>query len=217
MTSQSAGVGDLGGAFARRSNQQASGNCPPPERLWDAVHGRLAAGECEAIVEHTVACPACAEDWRLALDLRREVLADAARPSTSPASRRWLSLAAAAAGLLLAGGLALRLVAPGPKAAYREPSGAPVHSLIAEDQRLPREHFVLRWSPGVAGARYNLRVSREDLEEVTRARGLAEPRFEVPASALSDIPDGTRLLWQVEVLSPGGERRLSPTFFARLE
>jgi hypothetical protein len=190
--------------------------CPPAERVWDAVRGGVAGRECREIVEHTAACGACAEAWRLAVDLRRELASAAPGGAAERARRRWAPLAAAA-GLLLALGLAWRLGLPVAKPAYREPPGTAVQSLIPEDRTLRRERFLLRWSSDAAGARYNLLVSREDLEPVARARGLAEPRFLVPVAALADLPGGARLLWQVEVLLPDGERRLSPTFFARLE
>ncbi|HEV8628857.1 MAG TPA: hypothetical protein VGV61_00970 [Thermoanaerobaculia bacterium] len=211
-----AGEHDLGRAFAARPDRQPAADCPPAERLWDAVQGRLPAPECEAIVEHIVTCSACAEDWRLALELQRELADDAPRPVVASARQRWLPVAWAA-GLLLALGLVFRFAVPAPQPVYREAPGATVHSLVPEDRALRRQHFLLRWSSDVPGARYNVLVSREDLEQVTQARGLAAPRFLVPPASLANLPSGSRLLWQVEVLLPGGERRLSPTFFVRLE
>jgi hypothetical protein len=201
-------------AFWARSAPAQGTDCPAAERLWDAAHGGLARRDLEVVVEHVAGCGACAEAWRLALELRDEV---AQPPATSPpAWHRWLPLAAAA-GLLLAVGLLFRPVLQAPEPGYREPNGSTVRSLVAEERPLARDHFELRWSAGPPGARYDVSVTDEGFTEVMRVRGLAEPRLLVPGSALADLPPGARVLWQVRMALPDGEVRRSATFFARVE
>jgi hypothetical protein len=102
--------------------------------------------------------------------------------------------------------------------AWRGPApAADIRSLVAEDRPLPRNALVLRWSGGEAGARYNVRVLSEDLALVARADGLETPEYRVAPAALSRLPGGTRVLWQVEAVGKDGRRRTSPTFFARVE
>ncbi len=48
------------------------GECPSPEHLWAGTRGELAAAERDALLDHIAACPACTEDWRLAVAFARE-------------------------------------------------------------------------------------------------------------------------------------------------
>ncbi len=40
--------------------------CPPPERLYEAFHGRLPPDEFARLTDHMAQCPTCAEAYRLA-------------------------------------------------------------------------------------------------------------------------------------------------------
>ncbi len=44
-------------------------DCPDPSRIWDAVHGGAKEEEVDALLEHSLECPACAMAWRLAREL----------------------------------------------------------------------------------------------------------------------------------------------------
>lgn len=44
-------------------------DCPDPSRIWDAVHGSAKEEEVDALLEHSLECPACAMAWRLAREL----------------------------------------------------------------------------------------------------------------------------------------------------
>lgn len=41
-------------------------DCPPPERLLDAVQARLPTDALAAVLDHLAVCPVCAEAWRIA-------------------------------------------------------------------------------------------------------------------------------------------------------
>lgn len=202
-------------AFASLSEDVQPGpGCPLAERLWQAARSELPPEDARPLVQHTVECPACAEAWRLAQGL--SPLAPP-MPEAPPARRwsgGWLSLAAAAAVVITA----ILAVPLGPRRSpeYRAGEGEGIRSLVPETRPLPRDQIVLRWS-ALADARYDVRVTTEDLAAVAEALGLAAPEYLVPPAALAGLPSGTRLLWQVEAVSPGGARRRSPTFLVRLE
>lgn len=207
--------------------------CPAPERIWAAAHGELPPAEAREVVDHTAGCPACAEDWRLAVSLGGEDAAragDAApaeearpvRPSAPvlafPRRRSlYASLAglAAAACLLVAVVVQQRMHAPG-SGIYREGTETELRSLLPAEASLPRERFLLRWSDLGPDATYDLQVSTQALQPVATRRDLTEPMYLVPADRLARLPRGTRLLWQVEATLPDGQSLTSETFTTSL-
>jgi hypothetical protein len=109
---------------------------------------------------------------------------------------------------------------------FRQSSGSPVQrgaessdirSLIAPEAVVSRSACELKWSSDLGGARFDVFVTDEDLNALARGTGLDTPRFIVPASALTPLPAGARILWRVEALLPGGRRYTSPTFTTRVE
>jgi len=186
-------------------------DCPAPETIWAAVHGELPPGELRDVVDHTVACPACAEDWRLAVEVEREAASTedvgrAAAPLLG--SRRWVRLAplaaAAAAIVLLVVGLPLTQHRSEPT--LRE--GPTVVSRLEDGQALPRTHCRLAWS-GPAGATYEVEVHTLIGKSLDTARGLTATEYLVPEAKLAGVPSGTRLEWQVTATLPGKAPRYS--------
>src|SRR5947208_949972 len=53
---------------------------------------------------------------------------------------------------------------------------------------------------------------REDLRTVATAKEQTATEYRIPQSALSVLPSGARLLWQVEAVRPDGTHETSPTF-----
>ena len=185
-------------------------DCPPPERIWHAVRGDLSPAETRTVIGHTAVCASCAEAWRLARSM--EPPAEAAPAAPGRGRQRW---AAAAAALLLAAGLSWQLLDRGPGPIER---GEPpeIESLVPEGASLPRRAFLLEWSPGPEGARYDLLVTTPELEVVVRWRRLEEPRYRVPAAKLRGLGDGAELLWRVEMVLPDGRHVASPAFRVRV-
>lgn len=197
----------------------AGTDCPDPERFWEAQQDRLHLAETRALVEHTADCPRCAEAWRLAHAMgAMEDLAS--RPVVSWPLR---SVVAAAAVLFIFAGLwALNpgwnpLRRPPGEVVYRSGEGMEIVSLISEEKSLPRLSFRLAWSPGTSDTTYNLIVSTETFTRVYRATNLEHSECIVPPENLEGLDAGTRLLWQVQALTPEGRRITSDTFFAILE
>lgn len=193
-------------------------DCPQPERIWAAARGALHGAERDALLDHVASCSACAEDWRLALELMRGERGGATvLPMRRPLARRWAPLvpAVAAAALLVVVGVDMkerrdeRVVV-----AMRGDEQGAIQSLI--DEPLPRDRALLRWS-GPPGAVYDVSVRTEDLgTELARARGLTAPEYLIPRDKLATVPAGAKIVWQIEAALPEGERQSSPTFVTEL-
>jgi hypothetical protein len=213
----------LRAAFATPDPAADLRSCPPAETLWSAVRGELGPQELRELLDHIATCSACAEDWRLAVEVNRQQEAgSAAVPGKVLPGRfgRWRPLAASAAlaaGLLLAVGVWRTEVAP-QAPTYREASHASIHSLLPAGQALPRQDAVLRWSPVAGAASYDVRVTTEDLfTTLAEAKGTTARELRVPADALASLPPGARLLWQVDAVRPDGTRVTSPTFTTSIQ
>lgn len=208
-------------AFASLAETSQEG-CPDSDRIWAAVSGELPPQERRELVEEIASNPACAEAWRLALELWRESggAAIVESPETSSSWRRFApyrGTLAAAAGVVLAVGIgwfARDLLAPGPE--FRNPDSAVIESLVPEDEPQSREPLVLRWDGGPPDASYDVTVMTEDLVSVSTGRGLEVMEFRVPEGVLQELPSGTILLWQVRARAPDGDETVSPTFVLEL-
>jgi hypothetical protein len=204
----------------------ATEDCPSPETIWAAVRGELPPQALREVVDHTARCAACAEDWRLAVEVNRQSTAQEERaPGDLPANvvvgrfGRWRAVAAAAAlaaGLLVGVGIYREAFVPG-QSTYREPQQSQMRSLVAPGQALPRQDAVLRWTPLAGAASYDVSVSTEDLKPVASAHGQTAAAYRLPQEALAALPPGTKLLWLVEAVFPDGHRVTSPTFTTPLQ
>ncbi len=196
-------------------------DCPPPETLWSAVRGELPPRALREVVDHTARCAACAEDWRLAVEVNRQAGAqEDSAPGSLPGNvivgrfGRWRSLAAAAAlaaGLLVAVGIYREALGPG-RPTYRESQQATVRSLLAAGQALPRQAAVLRWTPLAGATSYDVSVGTEDLRQIASSHGQAATEYRLPQAALAGLPAGAKLLWRVDAIFPDGHRVESSTF-----
>ena len=72
--------------------------------------------------------------------------------------------------------------------------------------------FRLRWTPAPAGSRYDVRVTTEDLRVIATANDLVAAEFALEPGQLAGLVPGSRVLWQVDAVLPGGARVSSPTF-----
>jgi hypothetical protein len=188
------------------------------DRVWRALEGELPAAERRSLVARLATEPALAEAWRLAHHLRRTSLVGDASAAPRRPSRAWsMSSVAAAAVLVLAVAVGVMLRRDGSTdATFRAGEPNAIEALTDGDAVLPREAFRLRWSPGPQDSRYDVRATTESLDLLAAATDLGAPEWVIDPARLAGVPSGARILWQVEVLLPGGERVVSPTFVVRL-
>jgi hypothetical protein len=62
-----------------------------------------------------------------------------------------------------------------------------------------------------------VRATTEELQLLATAADLTAPEFVIDRVALSALPGGASVFWQVDVSLPNGERRTSSTFITRVE
>lgn len=196
--------------------------CPEPERLWRAVRGELPPAETRELVDHTAACPACAEDWRLAREIQSRSGSPIEEPRQAPRRRR-IAWGVAAAAVLIGVAVLVPLWRPRPDGdsppVVRAPDpGDRIRSLIPDQAALPRSRCTLRWSSELGPeVEYDILVATGGLDVLFSARDLEEPMVQVPVEALVRVPAGGTLLWQVVARLPGGRSVTSSTFVSRLE
>ena len=123
-----------------------------------------------------------------------------------------IGLALAATGLFV-----VRGVGSDPPDSYRSADGQSLRSLLQTDASLPRDAFVLRWTPTAEPATtYRVVLTSEDLHPMADLGPLTATRVTVPATLLADSPAGARVLWRVEATLPGGRVESSHTFTVRM-
>ena len=187
-------------------------DCPPADRLWAVATGEAPVEERHEIVAHMADCASCASAFRLARGLSEE------KKETSVVRgpwARWTPVIGALAAILL-----LAIVVPGlwrsQPSPYRGGQDREIRSLL-DDASLPRDHAVLRWSPGPPGTRYEIRVLTGDGAEVAMESDLETTSYQIPSPALAAVPSGGVLYWQVKALYPDGKSSASKTFEVKLQ
>ena len=195
--------------------------CPPSDRIWLAVRGELPPDELREIVDHIATCPACAEDWRIAMVFEEESRAAPAPPipvrSRSATSRHrvWIALAASILVAVVGFQIIPKPEVPEQEERYRgEEIG--IHSLI-EGQSLPREAFILRWTPMDGAEAYNLEVQTAYLDPLFRAEGLTTTFCQVPPDKLARLQSGDKVHWKVTPVVRGGDLPQFQTFTTLLQ
>jgi hypothetical protein len=179
------------------------GGCFDAEQIWRAVALETSVSDRRTLVDHVASCAACAETWRLANELRDQAPAQAGavrRPRTV-GSRQF---ALAAATLIAVVGMGWFALHRGPDPAALRASEPGIRSLLEDGGTLPRERFLLRWTPGPPGTIYDVEVATTELKLVTRGLALTTPEFLVPEGALANLAPGTSIAWRVEAMLPDG-------------
>ena len=203
-------------AWRERTDAIAGPDCAAPERIWSAVHGEAPREEARHLLLHAAGCAACGTAVRLAREIGAASGGIAATPAR--AGIPWYGWAAAAAAVAALLSLPLWLpsrVGPDP-AAYRDPGAETIRSLLPDGESMPRDAFVLRWTPAPPGTRYSVRVTQADLSPVASTQALEDSEWHVPAERLAGLAEGSVLFWRVEAHLPDGGESASEAFQARL-
>ncbi len=193
-----------------------SGSCPDPDRIWEAVRGELPPEEIREIVDHVAVCASCAEDWRIAMEFEKQAQQKEAEVYPFPPRRfqPWIAAAAAALVLTVGGEYVRQRQNPVETAEYRGEK-TEIRSLAGEARA--RQAFALSWTPVEGAESYDLLVTTAELDTVADPKDLTSTQYQVPASALADLPAAAQLHWRVTAVFPDGERKQSPTFTTALE
>ncbi len=200
----------LAQAFAARKQSRGRDECPDAAQLFEATSGNLTREQRMKIVDHVAQCAECTEAWRLATELGAR---PAQRSSTMPIRRF-----AFAASVVLAVGVVTYLALPvGDQVPQYRDATEPLAPTSLVTGSLPRDQFILRWSPAPQGSTYSVRLSTADLTPLLSQQDIVSPELLVPSSALANVKSGDQLLWQVEVRLPNGRQIPSETYVVTLQ
>jgi hypothetical protein len=194
---------------------------PPADVLARLLAGEVTDDERRAAVTHVGRCSRCAEEVRVASAVA-DSLAGERQPAPVLRPAAWWRpaiLLAAAAAVLVAGGLALRPSRPGqgPEASFRAGERPGLRSLVPPGARLSKAGSVLEWTGAPVGATFEVVLANERLDVLSRVSDLREPRLVVPGSVLSALAHGDRLVWRVTPVLPDGTHERSATFVNAVE
>ena len=211
----------LSRAFAARTQSRGREECPDAEKIFEAAAGNLTRDQRMTVLDHVAQCADCTEAWRFAMESgARPVVAEESSASIPQGRTRWMPMRQAAlmASVVLAVGITAYLGRPisDETPRYRD-AVEPLAPASRVPENLPRDRFVLKWSPGPQGSSYSVRLSTADLTLLLVQHNVASPELTVPASALTQVKSGDRLLWQVEVRLPNGQQVPSETYVVTLQ
>ena len=186
--------------------------CFEAEQIWRAVALETSASDRRALIDHVATCVRCAENWRLANELVERA------PAPAGALRRHRAvglpqLALAAASLIAVVGLGWFALHRGTDPSALRATEPGIRSLLEDGGTLPRERFLLRWTPGPPGTIYDVEIATTELKLVTRGLALTTPEFLVPEGTLANLAPGTSIAWRVEATLPDGRVVTSVTHF----
>ena len=187
-------------------------------QVWKAVAGELGPEERLEVIDKVALDPGYAEAWRLATELFEASGGSTAAPSNARprvhAIPKSAYILATAAALLVGfiGVMVSRSFAP-KEPIYR---GGVIIPVTGAEESLPRDGFRLRWQ-APEGARFDVRVTTEDLRILDTASGLTSREYTVPAEKLGGLPAGAKIFWQVEATLVDGTVVQSGTFIAELK
>jgi len=193
------------------ADSELDGPCPPSEQIFDAVAGRLDPADTRSLILHTTNCGACAQSWRLALEIER-ARSSVSRPSFG---RKVLpALWAAAAALSLAVGVYWMLpqierpVAPpqGPSLMRGVDHAGPA-LMIPDGASLPIDEFRLRWTALDQARDYRVEAGDAELNAVYLGTTLTTEQVIPPAR----LAEGQLIYWRVTARLADGSERASPT------
>jgi hypothetical protein len=192
------------------------GTCLEPDRIWEAVRGKLPPEEIREIVDHVAVCASCAEDWRIAVAFEKESRSRSqereavVRPFPVRRLQPWIAAAAAALVLSVGGIYYQQTQKPVAPPEYRGEESK-IESRTAAT--LSRQSCVLRWTPVQGAESYDLLVTTDDLlSTIADAKGLTRPEYLIPPADLTGLPPASQLYWRVTATFPDGGHQQSPTF-----
>ncbi len=200
----------LRAAFAATAPGDApTADCPPADRLWEAMRGNCAPDELRTLLEHVASCTVCTESWRLGREMEREE-----RPSWVSGWR--VASAAAAVLAVVTLGIAMREMSPGPPGSVARTADERALELTSGTEPIARSQCLLTWTP-FDQATYDVVVSTASLVSVSEANGLERPQYLVPEASLEGIASGASMMILVKVRDSSGSVVESRTLEFQIE
>jgi hypothetical protein len=192
--------------------------CPSSEDLLDVLTGRATSRERQALADHLMRCSDCAEEYRIAADLKPWAAAasDELAPAVEP--RRWLdafswrhAAVATAALVLTVSGIALwQTMFPTPSP-DRGPASATLSVEPLDRAVLPSPPDFLVWSPVPGADSYQAIVYDFESTPLWESPSIADPRVRLPEAIRGALLPGRPYYWRV-IVSSGIDRRASDLF-----
>lgn len=199
--------------------------CPSDAEIFDAVMLKLPVRRRREIVMHTARCAACAESWRLAIELQppAEVSDIAQRTSRLPWRNPQVWGLAAAASLAFMIGVIWLMPAQDPgfpeiidSTTLRGDNEPAIQLEIPDAARLMANEFEVRWGAVQEIEEYRVQITNSRLETVF-VGSTQMTSLKVPLSALSMIQADEPLYWHVSAIRKDGStiRSSTQTVFVR--
>lgn len=201
--------------FQRSQAASVDEPCPPPEELWALTRGELPPQSMSRVTLHSSRCARCGAALRIALEMGEQLVPAVAVPRALP--RRRLAFGLGLAAAIAATVVFVPRLRPVDTGLY-ERGGAEdgVRSLLPSTPR-PRSKLVLEWSAYPGALRYQVTLASADLHVLFQKQGVTGTRVEVPEAALTSVPPGAQLIWEVEAILADGRAIRSPAFDLTLE
>lgn len=183
--------------------------CVTPESLLAVADGTATDAERMQTLRHVGSCRHCRSELEL-LRATRET----AEMAVQPAKRRFLAYAAAAAAVvLIAGGIALRQFGAEPAVTLRDAAPGAVRLIGPADDASAAIPVTLVWAPVAGARRYGVEILGVDGSAVFTTR-TTDTSVVVPADA--PLLSGAQYRWWVGVTFDDGSQVRSPARTLRI-
>ena len=200
-------------AAYRGSMIGASPACPSDDRLAALACGDVSEDDRRRIADHVTTCRACADTYRLLLELHQE----AGRASHAAPPWRWKSAGIAAAAILATAALLVfwqvRASRSGPSSFEDEVRG-PIASVQPPHRAAlstPPEEFI--WPAQTGATAYRLRLYDSGGDPVWEPPPVNDTRLRLSAETAGSLQSGRAYFWVVDVDGPVARARLGPFEF----
>lgn len=196
---------------ARAGAEVLTPECPDSESIWRAVTLESQAEERLRVIEHIASCAHCAETWRLAAAFH-----DPARQSVSnlrPLRRVWPQVSLIAAAVIAAAAIWLVVRDQPQTTPVLRTTAVEIRSAVGDATSLPRDRFLLRWTPGPRGTIYDIEVATTDLKLLSRQMALTTTEYLVPSQVLAGVAANETVAWRVHATLPDGRAVSTVTYF----
>lgn len=196
---------------ARAGAEVLTPECPDSESIWRAVTLESQAEERLRVIGHIASCAHCAESWRLAAAFHDPMRQSAS--NVQPLRRMWPQITLIAATIVTVAAIWLVVRDQPQPAPVLRTTVVEIQSALGDATALPRDRFLLRWTPGPRGTLYDIEVATTDLKLLSRQMALTTTEYLVPPEALAPVAVNDTVAWRVHATLPDGRAVSTVTYF----